>query len=207
MPKKNVTPFKNRIVGSGQADIDQILFNPMNWRIHPQTQYEALDAVLEEVGYVQEIIINQRTGNLVDGHLRVTIAKKHGEKSIPCKYVDISPEEEALILATFDPLGAMAARDGEKLNELLSGINTQDETLQALLAELRDKEADYAAGGFEDVPDMEDYTEPDGALRAIIEFEDAEEQAQFFTQAGIEPEGGRIRYKFSELKFGNGSHG
>ena len=61
--------IKNRIIGSGEEQLDQIMFNPRNWRIHPLSQQDALKGVLEEVGWVQEVIINKRTGHLVDGHL------------------------------------------------------------------------------------------------------------------------------------------
>ena len=36
---------------------------------------------------------------------------------MPVLYVDLSPEEEALVLATLDPIGAMAGRDEAKLND------------------------------------------------------------------------------------------
>jgi hypothetical protein len=128
--------FKNRIIESGIEKLDNILFNPRNWRIHPMNQQNALKGILEEVGYVQEVIINKRTGHLVDGHLRCQLAAREGEKEIPVKYVDLSEEEEILVLSTIDPIGAMATTDKEKLDELFRDIHSDNENVQKLLTEI-----------------------------------------------------------------------
>ncbi len=61
---------------------------------------------------------------------------RQGEKTIPVKYVELTPAEENLILATFDPISAMAATDAAKLEELLHEVTTGDEALQELLTKL-----------------------------------------------------------------------
>lgn len=132
--------IKNRIVGSGIVPLDQILFNPRNWRVHPLNQQNALKGVLEEVGWVQDVIINQRTGHLVDGHLRCQLAAREGAKEIPVKYVDLSEEEEALVLATIDPIGAMAVTDKQKLDELFAGIESENENVNKALDDIAEKE-------------------------------------------------------------------
>ena len=132
--------IKNRIIGSGEEPLDSILFNPRNWRIHPLNQQNALKGVLEEVGWVQEVIINKRTGHLVDGHLRCQLAAREGARSIPVKYVDLSEEEEALVLATLDPIASMAATDKQKLDELFADIQSDNENVNKMLDEIRQKE-------------------------------------------------------------------
>src|SRR6266705_1108793 len=104
--------WRNRIVGHGEEDPEQLLANPRNWRIHPKAQQDALAGVLAQVGWVQDVIVNQRSGFVVDGHARVAIAISAGER-VPVVYVDLSDEEEALILATIDPLSAMAVTDSD----------------------------------------------------------------------------------------------
>ena len=131
-----MTEYKNRIIGSGVEPLDQILFNPRNWRVHPLNQQNALKGVLEEVGWVQEVIINQRTGHLVDGHLRCQLAAREGAKTIPVKYVDLSEEEEALELATIDPIAAMATTDKAKLQELFDSIDSDNEDVKNLIDEI-----------------------------------------------------------------------
>lgn len=118
------------------APVDQIQFSGKNWRIHPMPQQQALSGVLSEVGWVQNVIINARTGNLIDGHARVTVADRNGETEIPAVWVDLSEEEEALVLATIDPLAAMAATDREQLRALLDEVSTGDAVVQAMLDQL-----------------------------------------------------------------------
>ena len=134
--KKQAGGWKNRIIGEADIEPDQLLANPLNWRIHPKFQQDALRGVLSDVGWVQRIIVNQSTGNIIDGHLRVSLALRHGAKTVPVIFVDLSEDEENEILATLDPLGAMAGTDKIKLNELLNVVSSQDESVMAMLSEL-----------------------------------------------------------------------
>jgi len=142
--------IKNRIIGSGEEPLDSILFNPRNWRIHPLNQQNALKGVLEEVGWVQEVIINKRTGHLVDGHLRCQLAAREGAKTIPVKYVDLSEDEEALVLATLDPIAAMAATDKQKLDELFQDIQSDNENVQKMISEIAEN------NGLFDLPSLDE---------------------------------------------------
>lgn len=128
--------WRSRIVGTGEEPPDQLLANPGNWRIHPRAQQEALAGVLSEVGWVQHVIVNRRTGHLLDGHLRVSLALRRNEPSVPVLYVDLDPAEETLILATLDPLAAMATTDATKLDELLREVRTGEAAVQAMLDQL-----------------------------------------------------------------------
>jgi hypothetical protein len=128
--------FRSRIVGHGEEAPDQLLANPANWRIHPRAQQEALKGVLDQVGWVQSVIVNRTTGHLVDGHLRVTLAMREDAKTIPVSYVELSPEEEALVLASLDPLAALAIADKEKLAELLAEVSVDSEEVERLLSDL-----------------------------------------------------------------------
>jgi ParB-like chromosome segregation protein Spo0J len=132
------TPWRSRIIGHGEEAPDQLLANPLNFRIHPKPQQDALAGVLNEVGWVQDVIVNQRTGHVIDGHLRVSLAISRQEPSIPVVYVDLNEHEEKLILATIDPLSAMAATDRDQLSALLSEVSTGDAALRAMLSDLAD---------------------------------------------------------------------
>lgn len=132
--------WKNRIVETGEESPENLLANPMNFRRHPKHQQDALKGVLNEVGWVQDVIVNQRTGHLIDGHLRVELALRNNVASIPVTYVDLTDDEERLILATFDPLSAMAFTDKHTLEELLREVSTGDAAIQSMLAELAERE-------------------------------------------------------------------
>lgn len=108
--------------------------------------------MLDKVGWVQNVIVNQRTGFVLDGHLRVAMARDAGEW-IPVLYVDLSAEEEALVLVTFDPISAQAEKDQEKLNALLAELQSSEigqdlgASLDSLLADLTDAPADLEDDG------------------------------------------------------------
>lgn len=127
--------WKNRITGHGEATPEELMPNPLNWRAHPGLQRSALVGVLNEVGWVQQVVFNKQTGHLIDGHLRVDLARGKGEL-VPYVEVDLSEEEERLILATLDPLAALATTDQEALDALLSQVVTSDAGLLDLLTKL-----------------------------------------------------------------------
>ena len=129
-------PIRNRIVGTGLESPESLLANPRNWRVHPMAQEKALGAVLDEVGWVQNVIVNQRTGHVVDGHLRVALAISRGEASVPVVFVDLDENEEGLVLATIDPLSAMAGTDKDLLAQLLVETSADGADLIALLEQL-----------------------------------------------------------------------
>lgn len=123
--KRSKTPWECRIAGHGMENPEDLLANPKNWRIHPKEQQEGLESILDRVGWVQSVIVNRVTGHLVDGHLRVTLAMRRGETSIPVSYVDLSVGDEDLILATIDPLASLAGTDKDQLRQLLAGVDAQ----------------------------------------------------------------------------------
>lgn len=129
--------FQSRVVGLTEKRADSFLAHPDNWRVHGWAQQEALSGVLGTVGWVTGVVENVRTGHLVDGHLRVQEALKRGDgEMVPVVLVDLSPEEERLVLASLDPIGAMATGDAEKLGALLADIEAEDERVTALLAKV-----------------------------------------------------------------------
>lgn len=133
MPDMN---WKTRIVGHGNEDPNDLLANPRNWRIHPKAQQDALAGALDQVGWVQQVTVNRTTGHLVDGHLRVELALRREEPTVPVTYVELTPEEEGLVLASLDPIAAMAATDKQQLAALLGEVVVTDEALVTMLADL-----------------------------------------------------------------------
>lgn len=130
--------WNNRIVGYADVPIDQLKANPKNWRVHNKRQEDTLSDVLSDVGIVQNIVVNQRTGLVVDGHLRLALASKQQQDTVPVTFIDVSEEEEALIMATFDPIGALAANDAEMLTQLMSSLGEFTNNLPTSYASLID---------------------------------------------------------------------
>lgn len=139
--------WRNRIVESGLVNPTDLEAHVLNWRRHPLAQRRALEAVLSEIGWVQSVVVNKRTGRLIDGHLRVAAAIDKGVDAIPVTYVDLDEDEERKALATFDSIAAGATTDDEALHALLASIEAGDEELARFLATLAgDDEDDVFAG-------------------------------------------------------------
>lgn len=128
--------WRSRIVGRGDESPTALVANPSNYRKHPKAQAAALAGVLSEVGWVQDVIVNKTTGHLVDGHLRLSLALERKEPTIPVVYVELTEAEESLVLATIDPLAALAQTDAAALDALLRSVSTGDAAVQAMLSEL-----------------------------------------------------------------------
>ena len=124
MPNTKSADWRNRIVGYGVEDADQLLANPANWRIHPKYQQDALKGILNDVGWVQNIIVNRTTGHVIDGHMRAAVAISQGAQ-VPVTYVELTEAEERLMLAVLDPISAMAVTDGDKLADLIRELDAQ----------------------------------------------------------------------------------
>lgn len=149
----SVSNWRSRIVGSDDVAPDELLANPRNWRIHPKAQQDALAGALDQVGWVQRVIVNRQTGHLVDGHLRVELALRRNEPSVPVEYVDLTPEEEGLVLASLDPIAAMAATDAEKLRQLLAEVEFDSKALEDALDALA-PQSNVGNADPDDVPEV-----------------------------------------------------
>jgi DNA modification methylase len=129
--------WRSRIVGQGSVAPETLQPHPGNPRQHPTAQLEALAGVLTEVGWVQDVIVNQRTGHILDGHARVELAVARHEAEVPVVYVDLEEAEESVVLASLDPLSGMALVDQGKLDALLAQVSVKDEALNAFLESLK----------------------------------------------------------------------
>ncbi len=149
-PTSAPSVWRNRIVRMGSIRAGDALANEQNWRVHPQAQQQALAGALNEVGWVTGVIVNLRNAEewgrdqnvetIVDGHARIGEALRVSEDTeIPVIYVDLSPSEERLVLATFDPLSAMAIPDRAQLESLLQEVGTGEAAVQAMLDQLAAK--------------------------------------------------------------------
>jgi hypothetical protein len=157
---EGVVVWQNRIVRYGEAAPATLIANEKNWRTHPKAQHAALEGALRKVGVVQNVVVNQRSGRMVDGHLRVEMAIASGQPSVPITYVDLSDEEEALILATIDPVTGLAGTDQKLLDSLITEIRMSDlgldlgNGLNDLLEGLSADPKLAAVAGEDEIPDV-----------------------------------------------------
>lgn len=142
---------RDRIKEFRRVPASELLPNPKNWRTHPTEQRDALKGVLAEVGMADAVLARELEDGslmLVDGHLRVETT---GDAEIPVLILDVNEAEADLLLATHDPLAAMAGVDAERLEGIISEINTSSDALRDLIEQLAEEagiipESDEEAG-------------------------------------------------------------
>lgn len=167
-----IKQLQNRIVGEGNESPEQLLANPKNWRIHPSHQRSALLKVLDTVGWVDQVIVNQTTGHLIDGHLRVSVAMERNEKTVPVLYVSLTEQEEEIVLATLDPIGSLAVADSELLDSLLAEVR-KNENLTDLADTVASKYNLETLEDFGELQPVEDEGLPSVPLtQVVISFQD-----------------------------------
>lgn len=128
--------IRDRIKELKRIPAGQLRPNPKNWRIHPEAQQNALRGLLAEVGFADALLARELPDGsyeLIDGHLR---AETTPNLEVPVLVLDVNAEEADKLLASVDPIGAMAGRDDTKLRALLEGVTTRSDGLREMLANL-----------------------------------------------------------------------
>jgi len=107
--------------------------NPLNWRRHSQEQLQSLRELLDDpqVGWAGACLFNERTGRLIDGHARREVVDP--KTPVPVLVGDWSEEAEAKILATLDPVGAMATGDAAAYQALIARVQADGLWVRDLL--------------------------------------------------------------------------
>lgn len=123
------------------VDPEQLLAHPLNARRHPGAQRDALRESLGKAGWVDVVKVNVRTGHVLDGHARVEEAISAGS-TVPVLYVDLDEQTERYVLATLDPISALATYDSEVMAELLQGQDIEAEALRLQLEAIAGAEWD-----------------------------------------------------------------
>ena len=175
--------IRDRIVGLVRVPARQLRPHPKNWRRHPSHQRQALQGLLEEVGYADALLARRLPDGsleLIDGHLRAEITP---DLHVPVLVLDLDEQEAAKLLALLDPLAALAEPDEQVLQQLLAEVQTQDEAVQAVL--------DSMTTGDPLLPDQSEMPPPEPPIphlfQVVVECRDEEDQRQLYqrlTQEG-----------------------
>ncbi|QTH44947.1 DNA modification methylase [Cohnella sp. LGH] len=129
-------------------------------------EYEKLRRSIEEFGYVEPIVWNERTGNIVGGHQRFKILKERGDKDVVASVVGLDDQQERL------------------LNLALNKVSGQwdDEALARLLDELQADGAELELSGF----DQDEIGELIGRLPADTEVDEPVVEDEFNVAQALE---------------------
>ncbi|RAT95946.1 ParB N-terminal domain-containing protein [Brevibacillus sp. Leaf182] len=111
---------------------------PYNPRIDLQPgdiEYEKLKRSIQEFGYVEPLVWNEQTGNLVGGHQRFKILVEQGTTEIEVSVVSLDEIQEKILNVA--------------LNKISGDCDT--DALTQLLVGLQQEGVDIALSGFDDV--------------------------------------------------------
>jgi hypothetical protein len=128
--------IRDRIKELRRVPASSLRPNPKNWRTHPKEQADALRGTLAEIGFAEALVARELpdgTLELIDGHLR---AETVGDTAVPVLVLDVDEAEADKLLATLDPLAALAGVDASKLEDLLASVETDSEAMRKMLDDL-----------------------------------------------------------------------
>lgn len=102
------------------SQIKKANYNPRKNLKPDDSEYQKLLRSIDEFGYIDPLIWNKKTGNLVSGHQRFKILLSKGLKEIDVSVVDLPIEKEKLLNITLNKISGQW--DREKLAHLLDDI-------------------------------------------------------------------------------------
>ncbi len=106
------------------TDINPAKYNPRKDLKPGDPAYEKLKRSMTEFGYVEPIIWNEETGNIVGGHQRYKVLVAEGHTEVECVIVKMNPErEKALNVALNKVTGDW---EFEALADLIKDLEAQD---------------------------------------------------------------------------------
>jgi DNA modification methylase len=106
------------------SKINPATYNPRKNLKPDDSEYQKLLGSIDEFGYIDPLIWNKKTGNLVGGHQRLKILLAKGLKEIEVSVVDLPIEKEKLLNIALNKISG--EWDREKLAHLLDGIPELD---------------------------------------------------------------------------------
>ena len=118
--------IQDRIKELRRVRAGDLAVNPQNWRVHGDAQRTALQGVLERVGWSDALIAREDDNgglHLIDGHLRASL---DDDQVVPVLVLDVDEDEAGVLLATLDPLAAMAESDEAMYADLLASIADEE---------------------------------------------------------------------------------
>lgn len=79
------------------TELKAAVYNPRKDLQPEDAEYKKLKRSIEEFGYVEPIIWNERTGNVVGGHQRLKVLLEKGQEDIECVVVDLEDKDEKIL--------------------------------------------------------------------------------------------------------------
>jgi len=100
-------------------EINPAKYNP---RFISPEAIEGLERSLEQFGYVEPIVWNKRSKNVVGGHQRLKVLQKQGKKEVQVVVVDLDNTQEKALNITLNNKSIQGEFEPFKLKELLQEL-------------------------------------------------------------------------------------
>src|SRR6516165_11476646 len=100
-------PVRNRIKGHRRVRAGDLVPHELNFRLHPQQQKAALQALYREVGFARSLLAYELPDGrlkLLDGHLRRDLDP---DMEVDVEVLNLTDDEARKLLLTLDPLAAL----------------------------------------------------------------------------------------------------
>ncbi len=101
-------------------DLNRAAYNPRVDLRPGDEEYEAILYSIEKYGLVQPIVWNQRTGNVISGHQRLTVLQNQGVQEVEVSVVDLDDIAEKQLNVALNKVEG--SWDNDKLSELLTEL-------------------------------------------------------------------------------------
>ena len=178
--------IRNRVVELREVPANTIKPNPWNWRLHPEAQRDALAEIVDDIGFAGALIARETPDGLelVDGHLRQDL---FGDSLVPVLIVDMTEAEVRRLLATLDPIGAMAQTDTEALRALLNTLDISGEATLLMLDNLLEVvEVEEVEEMPPSLPDLSDVVLTDNQWQVLVDCKDEGDQGALLVRLNDE---------------------
>lgn len=140
------------------ADLNPAEYNPRVRLVPGTPPYETLRDSITTFGYVDPLVWNERTGNLVGGHQRYWILEDEGVDEADVSVVDLQPDREKALNVVLNSPKAQGEYDARKLRDLLGSLDSDMAAMtgfvDADIAEMiRSVEINIPTGFLDDIDD------------------------------------------------------
>lgn len=99
-------------------DIEKLIDNPNNVKIHTQKQIELIKKSIDKLGFNSIVVIDEEN-MILAGHGRVLALKETGEKTVPCLKISNLSEEEKLQIMMMDNTSVLMTGIDEEMAKLV----------------------------------------------------------------------------------------
>lgn len=174
-----------------EAQLTVADYNPRRDLQPEDAEYQKLRRSIEEFGYVEPIIWNERTGRVVGGHQRLKVLLEQGREDIEAVVVDLEEKDEKVLNVLLNKV--KGRWDIGKLADLLQQLDEtgdmevtgfEDWELQSLLMQY-DHIKDLMEEDFSDYSDKKEkdtftmtFSLPEGARQTVEKYIEKTENAK-----------------------------